>query len=389
MINSKSRILFITHHFLHGTGGGCYASRAYINAFATLFNNVTLLYPYKKGMVAEHIIESVKKIPVTYEKSVFLKLLDLLCGRVHRYQNIENKIDLDKFDIVVFDTSIVTYGIIDQFKNKGCRTIVIHHNYQYEYFRDNTYFPLNIPTLFWCKKFEKEAVLKADLNLTLTHQDEHLLQNNYAKNTGNISFEKIGVFEYEPRALNYVQQSNSDQLTFIITGTLGSYQTYESLFHWFHKYYHLFREIFPNAQLVVAGRNPSKKMVEMLEANDNVKVIPNPTTMDDVIQYAQVYICPTELGGGLKLRIMDGLSHGLPVITHKVSARGYDDFLKLGYVQSYFDIDSFCKCLKTVKSTQYDSNEIIKSYEQIFSFHAGVSRLSNILSRYFDYKKDE
>lgn len=388
MISNKSKVLFITHHYLHGTGGGCFASRAYINAFATLFSDVTLLYPFKQGMEAEHIKASVKQIPVKYEKGKLFKLIDLLEGRVHRYSNIKRIIGQKKYDVLVFDTSIVSYRLIGYFKAQGSKIIVIHHNYQYEYFHDNTAIPLKIPTLFWCKRYEKDAILMSDLNLTLSKQDINLLENHYVKDLDNASFEKLGVFEYEPREMIVTHKNKYPNKSFVITGTLESYQTYESLYKWVRKYYSIFRNNFPDAQLIVAGRNPSRKLMKML-IERGIKVIPNPLSMDEILQDSQFYLCPTELGGGLKLRIMDGLRNGLPVITHKVSARGYDDFIEMGYVQSYFDKDSFNHCLQTLKSSIYDSNEIIKMYEDIFSFAAGVNRLRKILSKYIGYTADE
>lgn len=43
------RILYITHHYLSDNGGGTFASRAYINAFAEIADEMTLLYPVKEG----------------------------------------------------------------------------------------------------------------------------------------------------------------------------------------------------------------------------------------------------------------------------------------------------------------------------------------------------
>lgn len=376
-MNNKSKVLFITHHFLHGNGGGCFASRAYINAFASIFDSVTLLYPYKEGMEAQFINPKVDKIPVSYDKPKALKLLDLLLGRIHRYANIKKWIGERKFDLVVFDTSLVSFRLIDYFKRLGCKTIVIHHNYQYEYFRDNTKFPLSIQTLYWCKRYEKEAVCKADLNLTLTNQDIELLKEHY--DDGHAVFAKLGVFEYKADEHKIKEHANNTHPIFAITGTLGSYQTYESLYHWIEDYFPIFRKYFPESKLIVAGRNPSDKLTKLVTSNKNVEIIPNPTSMDDILDHSDFYICPTELGGGLKLRIMDGLSHGLPVVTHKVSARGYDDFEEKGYLFSYDSKESFESCMKQLKEKTFNSAEIIKAYQGTFTFEAGVKRVGSII----------
>ena len=42
------KLLFITHHYLSGVGGGAFATKAFINALAEIFPNcVTLLFPIK------------------------------------------------------------------------------------------------------------------------------------------------------------------------------------------------------------------------------------------------------------------------------------------------------------------------------------------------------
>ena len=42
------KVLFVTYHYLHGHGGGIFASRGFINAFAALSDEMTLLYPVKR-----------------------------------------------------------------------------------------------------------------------------------------------------------------------------------------------------------------------------------------------------------------------------------------------------------------------------------------------------
>ena len=81
------KVLFICHSYLKGNNGGIYASKAYINAFAELSDEMTLLYPYKKGMEPEDIMdEKITMIPVEDTRSKIKKYLDLIRGHVHRYQ---------------------------------------------------------------------------------------------------------------------------------------------------------------------------------------------------------------------------------------------------------------------------------------------------------------
>jgi len=96
---------------------------------------------------------------------------------------------------------------------------------------------------------------------------------------------------------------------------------------------------------------------------------------------AKYYICATALGGGLKLRVMDGLSAGLPVICHEVSARGYEAFAQKGLLLVYNDRDSFQKQLEILKTKSFDKKLTVDLYEQLFSFEEGKQRLVGLLKR--------
>lgn len=368
--------LFITHHYLCGNSGGCYASSAFINAFYEASGRFKLLYPMKKGATPTYIHKDIDAIPVWYVKSKMSKFFDLICGRVHRYNDIENLIGSESYDFVIFDTSVVSFHLIDYFHQKGSTVICIHHNYQYEYFRDNLKGILLWPTLFWCRRYEGEAVRKSDLNLTLTNQDIKLLKKYYGK--GKEKFGKLGVFEYCNKAPNSWREKEKF-LTFVITGSLNDAQTNKSLIPWLVEYYPLLKDAYPKHRLLIAGRNPSRELYQITNSDQQIEIIPNPINMDYILEQGDVYICPTSLGGGLKLRIMDGLSHGMPIITHTVSARGYDSFAQKEYLLSYDDIRSFQICLEKVKQLVLDKKELINFYQNECSFKTGVKRIIQIL----------
>lgn len=370
-------ILFITNNYLSSNGGASYASRAYINAFAEIADEMTLCYPVKEGEgLYGTINKKISTIPFSYDKSKFSKLFDLLIGKVHRYFSLPKALQT-KFDIVVFDTSVVSYKLIGRFKKIGAKCIVIHHNYQYEYFRDNTQLLLKPLVLFWCKIYEKQAVVSADLNLTLTKQDINLLQEHYDK-TSKSRFGLLGVFEDVPKQ-RVLPNETSFLSRFIITGSLDTIQTEKSLIPWIHKYYPLLKKVYPGCQLIVAGKKPSEKIKNLCK-DFEIEVVDTPPVMEPLIQQSDVYLCPTKLGGGLKLRIMDGLKCGLPVVTHEVSARGYDFFIEKKMVFSYNDLHSFIVALRQIQANPHSRKEIYDAYQSHFSFDSGVRRLRDCLN---------
>lgn len=375
------KLLFITHHYLSSNGGGSFASRAYINAFAEVADEMTLLYPIRKGEdLYDEIDPKIRTIPVANNKSKLQKLFDLFAGKVHRYYKVAPSIIRSgEFEYVVFDTSLVSKELLLLAKMQGCKTIVIHHNFEYEFFRDNLFGIRKWVTLFWCKRYEAEAVCNADVNLTLTREDIRLLQDNYAKDNSS-HFELLGVFEFS-KVSHQRKSSNKHSQTinrFVITGNLSAVQTEMSIIGWLDDYLPILKSVFPNCELTIAGRNPSSRLLNKCRKLE-LNIIPSPETMDPIMENADCYICPTCLGGGLKLRVMDGLKWGLPVITHVVSARGYDSFVESGLMFPYANTADFSDSLMKLKQRVFNKQEIHDSYCRLFSFASGVEKIRQIL----------
>ena len=374
------KILFVTHHYLNGVGGGVFATRGYINAFAENCDEMHVLYPYKNGAEPEGILAGVKLIPVTYEIPKWRKFVHLLKGKLHRFYNVfEKEIKRISPDVVVFDNSKCSDCLIDVAHRYNAKVITIHHNYEYEYNRDNLYGVMKQITLFWVKRIEGNSIRKSDLNLVLTKEDKKLLEDNYlnGKEQGNIKL--IGCFEYNNNKPVLQQaDANDKRPQFIITGNLGAVQTVESLKEWFRIYYPVLKEVLPESSLVIAGKSPTEETRSFCKEN-GITLYDTPKNMSPILQKADYYICPTSLGGGLKLRIMDGLKSGLQVITHRVSARGYSVFEEAGILHSYHDEESFRKCMERTVANSFSKEQILDIYVEHFSFGTGVRKISKLL----------
>jgi glycosyltransferase involved in cell wall biosynthesis len=380
-------LLFITNHFLDANGGGSFASRAYANAFAELSDECVLLYPFRGESITEYIHPKYVLKGIGRHASSLRKLVDIYAGRIHRFSAAAID-EADRFspDLVVFDNSRCSAGLIDEFNRRGIKTVTIHHNYEMEYYRGS---PPNLlwrsALMFHMRNTERMAVRNSNLNLTLTDADIELLKWHYDQ-SGACSFARLGCFEYAEQKLGPQKKpaKNAAGLTFVITGNLGAHQTEVSLLPFLDELYPRLLTQCPEANLIIAGRNPSMAVTDYCGRFPSITLIPNPIDMTEVINQADVYICPTSVGGGLKLRVMDGLKAGIPVLTHEVSARGYEAFIEAGFLYAYSTIGSFSEQLN-VLLTKLGNNELsakycLALYENNFSFRSGVDRLKLILS---------
>ncbi len=192
--------------------------------------------------------------------------------------------------------------------------------------------------------------------------------------------EVLGVFDYVPREYSVLKNKQRGK-RFVITGGLGSKQNEDSLIPWLTIYFPILKKYVAGVQLVLAGRSPSERLIKV--AHDmGAEVMPSPVDMKPILESGDYYICPTDRGGGVKLRIMDGLKSGMPVLTHAVSARGYDEMIGKGLVYSYHDKQSFIDALDKMLKVDFSQQYIYDCYMDKFSFDTGVNFLKEILIKY-------
>lgn len=375
----EMKTLVVCYSKMKGFGGGVFAARATVNALASVCDEVTVLFPADQPDERDpELMPKVRQIGVTDSIPRFRKLLRCLFrGTLHRMEKVFGALtEKESFDTIVFHNSKTSRRLIPIAKKRGAKVITVHDNYEYEYTKDN--FPWY--DLLWMlpitMRGEREAVRGSDLNLVLSVQDRDLLRSHYDPDCKS-RFEVLGVFEYKDRPLPELGKPTEID-TFVITGNLGARQTLDSLLPWLDECWPILHRRCPEARLLVAGKNPGQALKKRLEAI-GADLVDTPQDMGSVLSRGKYYVCPTCKGGGVKLRVMDGLRYGLPVLVHEVSARGYEPFMSSSLFV-YHDPVSFKDALERMLDTEVDRSLILEIYSSHLSWHSGVSRMKRYLS---------
>ncbi len=384
------RVFIISLHYLDSFSGGSLASMAFINAFSEISTATKLMFPFRGRPVLNSLNSKCDLVPIFDNRSRLKKLIDLYSGKIHRFDKklVLAQVESVNPDVIVFDNSRCVLGLIDELSKSQKKIITIHHNFESEYFKSNNYsLTYRFPLSYYIKKAEYNALLLSNLNLTLTKQDMHLFINNYPKvNQSNINH--IGCFEPQSHIPSKIKNEKNDCLKLVITGSLSSSQTNICIVDFLENYFPLIQTRLNNFELIIAGKSPTNKIIELCGNFHQIKLIINPTGIIQHIQSADIYVCPIYLGGGLKLRIMDGLKCGLPVLSHEISARGYDKLVISKSVFKYYDKWSFVNTLEKlalmINKKEINKNKIQNDYYSQFSFDEGVKKLSQILNENFN-----
>lgn len=380
-------ILYILKHNPGGIGGGCKASYLFLKAFIDVFSGSVIdvllceewISDFPKDLTGKCHLHPI--VPRGY----ITKLFSLFTGIMHRCQKqAKTIIQQGQYDYCIFDHSSIAGTLIEYTKKAGTKSIVINHNFEQDYFRDNTTsFLKRLFLLRHVCRCERSSYKNCNYNIFLTKED----MNQFFEIYGKTNSRCMPLYVFESKDLIYdaglksVRQRADDYVcTIIITGSLSNIQNVDAVNYFIDE---LYDSISHTTRIVIAGKDPSEKLIRKLSSKSNIEVIPNPKDINEVVKEGDIYLCPARLGGGIKVRITDGLRNGLPVLAHEVSARGYSDFREKGFLHSFHDKTEFEKMLDAVMhKLATDSslkNRIQDYYQETCRYSQAVYKLKRFI----------
>ena len=376
------RIIIINHANPFAKGGGSYATRAYMKAFAEWADGgADICIDAESPFVEDKTIIAAKYIKVP-KRPFIQRALSVVNGDIQRYSSfMKNHLEQNpcNYEWAIISGTFEGGALVDLFHNYGVKVVTIHHNYEPEYIYDNTSTLLLRNILrHHAYNLQKKAFENSDINLFLTNEDMCTCEKKYG--TTRAKNELIGVFEFDKiPPLPDVQKN--DNPVFVITGQLNNAQGIDSIMYFFKE---LYRFIPNTSKIIISGKNPSNGIITECRKHSNIDLIPNPEDMRPIISSGDFYICPTRVGGGLKLRILDGLKLGLPAIVHRCSARGYDAYHNSPLFKTFGTPEEFGDCVNDLLS-KYHQNAIDKKYTystylDAFSYATGLNRVNSIMN---------
>ena len=383
---TAKRILYVLRHDPWGRGGGCYACRGYLEAFGEVFAGATIdacvCSEYLVGAHTE-LFPGVRFIPVEPRSNV-QRLMIPLTQVLHRHQNTVVRLLRERrYDYVVFDHNAIAGSLVRHCRKAGVRTVVINHNCEVEYFRDNMSVMKGLALLPAVRNNERRSYLGCDINIFLTEEDRDTFARMYGKSRTRAVIGGCFLPRGEEISATAERQSETTgrhRLTAVISGTIGNVQNMDGINFFLDELY----PVLPtDIDVVITGQRPPEGFADRLKKYDRVTLVPNPDDILDVVRCADIFLCPTRTGGGMKLRIIDGLRCGLPVVAHDVSARGYSAFFDKDYFFRFTTKEDFAAAVdnlvRSYAAGDVNRAAVIADARRAFSFAEAVSRLNQAI----------
>ncbi len=279
-------------------------------------------------------------------------------------QMLLNNLSKDKYPILLEGIHCTYFLYSDELNTR--KVFVRLHNVEYKYYYElsksthnifkKSYFRYESLLL---KKYEK-AISNKGVFIAVSEKDKETYQKNFgAKN-----------IKYLPAFIpftNVTSKTGSGNFC-LYHGNLSVYEN-EKATTWLIK--NVFNSL--NIPFVIAGKNPSKRLMAAAHSNVNICIVANPSAkeMDDLVKKAHIHILPSFNKTGIKIKLLNALFNGRHVITNPVSVEGNN-------------LEAVCKIANTASDYKKIINEL---YHQPFTLTEADTRkkvLENIYENHFN-----
>lgn len=168
------------------------------------------------------------------------------------------------------------------------------------------------------QRYELDICRKCDLVLTVSEEDKSTLLN-LNSSLVNIESVPIGV------DIHYFQpvERRSGSRNILSIGTMYWPPNVDSMLYFCRDIFPLVRNQIQNCTLTIAGQRP----VESIQTLANDPAITVPGYIDDVREIARdcgAFIVPLRSGSGVRVKILNALAMGLPIVSTSIGVEGLD-----------------------------------------------------------------
>lgn len=268
--------------------------------------------------------------------------------------------DFAGYDLIYIDFTKMDYAIKDIKKSGYNGTIIVRaHNVEADFFRVNFMSRKNVMTFLKyivAKPRERYMVRAADCIFAITEQDRERLTELYGISRDKIELCPVGI-NIPPQEKEFKTEI-SQKLRCLITGTLSFGPNVDAIMWFIDKVYPNVKDI---ADITVAGYKPNGELNRKCGEN-GIRLVDTPETMRPLFEEAEMICAPIFDGGGMKVKIAEAMSYGLPIVTTKHGAIGYD----LVDGENSFIADSpekFTKAIRTYYAFEPDERKELLTRE--------------------------
>ena len=224
------------------------------------------------------------------------------------------------FDVVYFDTiSLAGYRGLA----KGAAIALNHHNIESHLFQRRIDYERNVLKRFYfgleagkLRRYEAEVAAEFDTHLVVSELDAERLREIRPGVSTAVVANGVDV--------DYFRSSGATREPghLVMVSGMNWFPNRDAVLFMVEQIWPRLSAVLPDARLTIVGASPPPPVTELAARDSRVRAT---GFVDDVRPYmdrAQVYLCPMRDGGGTRLKILDALSMGVPIVSTTMGLEG-------------------------------------------------------------------
>lgn len=264
------------------------------------------------------IKEYYQNITVLKENSnFFTRAIDVLGGITNSRYRAWKSLNLDTsvYDLIVMDFTKADFIIPDI----GYVPLIVKvHNVELDYTRNDYLSNKSLKKYVLYRnayRQEKKILSRADGIMALTEKDIQRVKELYSIDK-KMLINPVCVDD----KISYQHKKNK-HIELLITGSLWYESNIKGII-WFINNVFLSGEL-PDCILTIVGSNPNKELINLCNKNQNIRIVASPKDISQYFYNADIVICPIFEGAGMKVKVAEAISYGIPVVGTKHALIGY------------------------------------------------------------------
>jgi len=167
------------------------------------------------------------------------------------------------------------------------------------------------------KKWEVKFLENFDKCITVSFQDKQILNSENQKLDVSVIQNGVDVNKYRPLPVN----SGTKNILFI--GFMDYVANHDAALYFYHEIFPIIKKQIPHSKFFIVGKNPKQGIKELTKDKDVIVT----GYVNDVRSYYQdcdISVVPLRAGGGTRLKILEAMAFGRPVISTSIGCEGLD-----------------------------------------------------------------
>ena len=278
---------------------------------------------------------SIETVPVARHQKKKLKriyqLLSLVSAKPYQYKQfhsvamqnaVTRHLSEGDYDLLLVEFSQMGYFQLDT----DIPSFIDQHNVEYEIMH-RTYEteknPLRKLLAYseW-KKFYKQEIENCEKFtgcLTTSIRDAEILQQRSPGMECHIIPNGVDSEFFRP-----TDSDDFDPNMVLFTGTISYYPNTEGILWFYKNIWPLIKEKNPQATFCIAGKEPPPEVQAIADKDESVTATGMVDDMRDYYYKASVVVVPLRVGGGTRLKILEGMAMSKSIVSTSVGAEGID-----------------------------------------------------------------